>query len=317
MKFAALIEEYIAFKRAKGMRFKSQAVILKQFSRRIGPVDVRRVSSRAVDAYLYRSETITTSWHQTYSTLARLYQYAITRGYTKSSPLPMTVPKKPKYARPYIYSVEELRKLLDSSAILDSKHKLGEFSVSTFRTLLLLLYGAGLRSNEAVSLTIEDVNLPERLLIVRDSKFFKSRLVPIGPKLTAVLQDYLKKRRETYGHPLSAASFFLNYQGESFPQQTAERYFRFVREETGIKRTDGAYYQPRLHDLRASFAVHRLVSWYQQGANVQKLLPQLSTYLGHVGIAETSVYLTMTPERLREANRRFENYAIGEVRHAA
>jgi len=83
-----------------------------------------------------------------------------------------------------------------------------------------------------------------------------------------------------------------------------------------VQRTDGAYFQPRLHDLRSSFAVHRLVAWYRQGANVQKLLPQLSTYLGHVNISDTQVYLRMTADLLREANLRFERYALSEVTHA-
>jgi len=317
MKFAKLVDEYIMFKRAKGMRFKSQAMTLRQFSQRVGPIDVAQVTPTAVTGYLYRSKTITSSWHQRYSTLNMLYRYATTRGFAKSSPLPTILPQKAKYARPYVYSVDEIRKLLDASKILDSKHKVGEFSVSTFRALLLLLYGAALRSSEAVSLTMEDVDLAKSLLTIRDSKFFKTRLVPMGPKLTAVLQDYLKIRREMYGQPRPASAFFLNNQGKAFPQQTADRYFRFVREAAGVRRTDGAYNQPRLHDLRHSFAVHRLVSWYKQGANVQKLLPQLSTYLGHVGIAETSVYLTMTPELLQEANRRFEHYALPEVRYVA
>jgi site-specific recombinase XerD len=88
-----------------------------------------------------------------------------------------------------------------------------------------------------------------------------------------------------------------------------------VREHAGVSRDDGARYQPRLHDMRHSFAVHRLTSWYQQGADVQKLLPQLATYLGHVNIAATQVYLTMTPELLHEASVRFEKYAFQEVCH--
>jgi len=81
-----------------------------------------------------------------------------------------------------------------------------------------------------------------------------------------------------------------------------------VREQAGVRRSDGARYQPRLHDLRHTFAVHRLISWYRQGADVQKLLHHLSVYLGHVHLADTQVYLSMTPELLREANARFERY---------
>ena len=81
-----------------------------------------------------------------------------------------------------------------------------------------------------------------------------------------------------------------------------------------MRRHDGAYFQPRLHDLRHSFAVHRLVAWYRQGADVQLLLPKLSTYLGHIHLAETQHYLTMTPDLLCEAGRRFESYAALEAR---
>jgi site-specific recombinase XerD len=92
-------------------------------------------------------------------------------------------------------------------------------------------------------------------------------------------------------------------------RHTAENIFSRLRVRAGVIRHDGSRYQPRLHDLRHAFAVHRLVSWYRQGADVQRLLPQLATYLGHVHIAATQRYLTMTPELLHEAGKRFECYA--------
>lgn len=95
----------------------------------------------------------------------------------------------------------------------------------------------------------------------------------------------------------------------------AERAFCRLRESAGVHRHDGARYQPRLHDLRHGFAVHRLVSWYRQGADVQRLLPQLATYLGHVHVAATQRYLTMTPELLHEASLRFERYAMAGGNH--
>ena len=90
---------------------------------------------------------------------------------------------------------------------------------------------------------------------------------------------------------------------------TVEHVFKRIRKQAGVGRTDGARYQPRLHDLRHTFAVHRLTEWYREGADVQKLLPQLSVYLGHAYLAATSVYLSMTPELLHEAGERFEHYA--------
>ncbi len=315
MRFDQLVEEYIAFKRTKGMDFKTQAIALTCIARRLGPLDVTRVQPKDIHTFLYRSKMVTSTWHQRYSYLHGFYRYAIAREYVKSSPLPTILPKKVEYAQPYIYSAHEIKALLDSSKVLnDETHRRGEISVITFRTVLLLLYGAGLRLSEALSLAIVDVDLSHSLLTVRNTKFFKSRLVPIGEKLTATLQNYLKVRQEMYGLHKSDSVLFLNCNGRPLARFTAEKYFRYVRQAAGLQRTDGAYFQPRLHDLRSTFAVHRLVTWYRQGADVQRLLPQLSTYLGHVGIAETQVYLKMTPELLREANLRFERYA--EVSHA-
>lgn len=316
MKLADLVEEYITFKRAKGMRFKTEAVTLRHFSRRVGFVDVAQVDPGAVLAFLYRLPAVTSSWHHDYATLTAFYRYAIARQHVKTSPLPTILPKGPVYAQPYIYSSDEIKALLDSSRILNDKiHRLGEFCVITFQTLLLLLYGTGLRISEALGLTMFDINLADSLVIVRESKFFKSRLVPMGPKLTALLKSYVEGPRKSHGQLQRDSSLFLNRRGKPLNRETAEVYFGFIRQHAGVRRADGAYFQPRLHDLRSSFAVHRLVEWYGQGADVQKLLPQLATYLAHVDIASTQVYLKMTPELLREANRRFERYALSEVNH--
>ena len=96
---------------------------------------------------------------------------------------------------------------------------------------------------------------------------------------------------------------------------TLRHNYRIVCGQAGISRPAGTRYQPRLHDLRHAFAVHRLTSWYRQGADVQRLLPMLSVYLGHVHLRHTQVYLSMTPELLGEAGRRFERYAAKEGRH--
>ena len=91
----------------------------------------------------------------------------------------------------------------------------------------------------------------------------------------------------------------------------AERTFKRLRKMCGVRRPDTFSFQPRIHDLRHTFAVHRVTEWYRQGADVQKLLPALSTYLGHVSLESTQRYLTITPELLQQANNRFERYATG------
>lgn len=175
--------------------------------------------------------------------------------------------------------------------------------------LLLLLYGAGLRIGEALFLTLANVDLTAGILTIRESKFYKTRLVPMSPVLTGVLATYMEQRAKE--HPAKPdATLFLTRGGSPLLRHTAENIFSRLRVHAGVIRNDGGRYQPRLHDLRHyAFAVHRLVSWYRQEADVQRLLPQLATYLGHIHIAATQRYPTMTPELPHEAGQRFERYA--------
>ena len=106
------------------------------------------------------------------------------------------------------------------------------------------------------------------------------------------------------------AHFFIGKNNQPLNLYTVEGIFQRIREKAGIMRNDGATYQPRLHDLRHTFAVHRLISWYKGNKNVQQLLPILSVYMGHKYLAHTSVYLTMTDDVLQEAKKCFERYAI-------
>jgi site-specific recombinase XerD len=177
--------------------------------------------------------------------------------------------------------------------------------------MLLVLYGTGLRVSELVGLDRTDVNLTECLMKVRQSKFGKTRLVPFGPQLHKILAEY-DKRRPASG---DGTPFFTTRLCGRVKAKTLERNYRILCDRTGVRRTDGARLQPRIHDLRHTFAVHRLTSWYRQGADVQRLLPLLSVYLGHVHIRSTQVYLSMTPELLEEAGNRFEQYATAEVCH--
>jgi site-specific recombinase XerD len=317
MKLAHVVDDYVTLKRSTGLRFRTAATILKAFSRAAGPIDVNDVGQETVQAFLNGSRVITSTWHLKHYTVAGLFRFAMQRGLVSTLPLPYLVPKRPAYAKPYIYSADELRRLLDATEVLNIRHpKSGQpasIPALTFRTLILLLYGAGLRLSEALALTVDDVDFSANLLVVRITKFFKTRLLPIGPKLSSALGLYAEKRLALVDRPPSGNAFLLRRRGIVISRYAAERYFRILRSRLGIERRDGAYFQPRLHDFRHTFAVHRLVAWYRQGADVQLLLPKLSTYLGHIGLAETQHYLTMTPDLLREAGRRFESYANVEV----
>jgi site-specific recombinase XerD len=181
----------------------------------------------------------------------------------------------------------------------------------TFRALLLLLYGAGLRFSEATGLTLADVDLAECVLTIRTTKFYKNRLVPIGPQLATMLTNYMHLRwRGEFAQ--GETSFLLtNRDGTRLASSTVQTAFDALRRITAIHGMAGGRLTPRMHDLRHSFAVHSLTAWYRQGADVQRLLPVLSTYLGHSDLEGTKVYLSMTPELLHQASLRFARYVQG------
>ena len=307
MKLSALTSQYVAYKQAMGMRFHTEARTLQSFCRAMADIAVADIAADRVHAYIAGAGPVTRFWHRKYEVLRGFYRFAIARGYATSAPLPKIIPKPPQFV-PYIFSHEELQRLLDASACCESpRSKLQPY---TCRMLILLLYGAALRISEALSLTLADVDLPAGLLTIRKSKFYKTRLVPMSPGLSSALSSYVSQRAKEYSTKPDSA-LLLTRKGTPLARYTAENIFRRLRVRAGVLRHDGGRYQPRLHDLRHAAAVHRLVAWYRQGADVQRLLPQLATDLGHVNIAATQRYLTLTPELLHEASQRFERYAQG------
>jgi len=304
------IDQYIAWRRAHGAIFKSSANLLKRFVRSVGePADCASVTTAQVVSFLAGAGPLTRNRENKYGALAGFYRYAISRGFVTRSPLPDNEPKPPASAPPHIYSRDELHRLLE--AIENSQGPAVHLEAETLRTLLLLLYGTGLRVGEAQRLTLADVDLQEALLTIRATKFFKSRLVPIGPQLVHVLKTYAALRADR-PLPQGRNSYFLaNRNGTPLAKSTLNTAFLKLRCAAGISSPDSGRQAPRLHDLRHSFAVHRLTERYRQGADVQRLLPVLSTYLGHTDISGTQVYLSMTPELLQQASSRFELYARG------
>ena len=307
MKLIEVIDAHVTLQRSLGMRFESAARLLQQFNREMGNPQIDQVSPEAVALFLQGAGALSATWMLKYSVLCGLYRFAISQGYVNISPLPISFPKLPPQQSAYVYSTDELRRLLDATSSLHVAHS--RLQATMYRTLLLLLYGSGMRIGEALGITLHDVDLGERIIVVRDTKFFKTRLVPIGPKLTLELAAHIERRQEL---PLPAGDdslLFTTRTGRGWPYQHVITLFQRVRRAAGIECPPGELRPPRLHDLRHTAAVHRVIAWYRSGENVQRLLPQLATYLGHIDIKSTQRYLRMTPDLLQEASRRFAGYS--------
>jgi integrase len=174
-------------------------------------------------------------------------------------------------------------------------------------TIVVLAYCIGLRIGEIVRLTIGDVNLDAQTLEIRETKFFKSRRLPFTRSVTTALRDYLEARmRDGAPTDASAPLFWCRNKRRAYRYVTICALLRQVIRKAGLKPLPGRV-GPRIHDLRHSFVVARILAWYREGANAQARLPYLATYLGHKDIHSTLVYITITEELMQQAAQRFRS----------
>jgi len=212
------------------------------------------------------------------------------------------LPHRPGRARPYLYSDDEVRKLLQAARQLPSVRGLRG---PTYNCLLGLLAVTGLRISEARNLRTDDVDLNEGILTIRGAKFGKSRLVPIHPSTCTVLSDYASQRDRFLAR--RPDMFFVSGRGTRLDGGEVRRTFYYLSRQIGLRGASDSH-GPRLHDFRHRFAIETLVQWYRSGQDVERRLPILSTYLGHVHVADTYWYLTACPELMGLAVKRFEDY---------
>lgn len=210
-------------------------------------------------------------------------------------------PRVTERFQPYVFSEEEIRGLLAAAARLD-----GGLRPHTYVALLLVLYTTGIRVGEARRLQLADVDRDRAVLQIRAGKFRKDRLVPISASLLTHLDHYLQHRRRAGAQQAPNAALLWSPRGGPYSLIGIQKGLtQLLRAVCG--KPPGRGTGPRVHDLRHSFAVHRLLRWYREGADVQAKLPLLATYLGHCSFLSTQRYLTATPELLAEASRRFHD----------
>ncbi|WP_327093610.1 tyrosine-type recombinase/integrase [Nocardia vinacea] len=200
---------------------------------------------------------------------------------------------------PFIYTRTDLETLTTQAR----RQVQGRLPAATHSTMLGLLGATGLRVGEAIRLDRTDIDWTDQALLIRESKFGKSRLVPILPSTVTALRDYADIRDE---HHLNAAtaSFFVSRRGARMVYPCVHAIFRKLCHTNGIGAE--APRPPRIHDLRHSFAVNTLLRWHRTGEDVEAKLPTLSTYLGHRDPRSTYWYLSAAPELLSLAAQRLE-----------
>ncbi|MGB5253352.1 MAG: tyrosine-type recombinase/integrase, partial [Sedimenticolaceae bacterium] len=209
---------------------------------------------------------------------------------------------------PHIYREEEIVKLLAAARNLGP---LGSLRPATFETLFGLMASTGLRVSEAIHLRDADVDLKHGMLTVRQTKFAKSRQLPLHQSTVAALARY-RRQRARHVSTTADSPFLISSRGQRLGQplgeRQAHRVFTALRDSLGwINR--GAHDAPRLHDLRHNFAVRRMMLWHADGTDIDQMMLALSTYMGHAEISYTYWYLTAVPELMALAGGKFEHFA--------
>jgi integrase len=214
----------------------------------------------------------------------------------------------PGRVAPHIYRDEEL------VALLEAAGRIGPPSSprgTVMQTLFGLLACTGMRISEALALVDADVDLKSGVLTIRQSKFGKSRLVPLHPTVTAALQRY-RRVRDRHVRSTSETALFIGSRGRLLGQPLGQHQVHLIFDQLR-RQLDwagrGAHGMPRIHDLRHSFAVRRLLLWHQQGVDLDQRMLALSTYLGHAKVSNTYWYVTAVPELMAIAGKRFEHFA--------
>lgn len=299
---AAPLDRFLDGKRALGYRYREESRALGVFDRfltRTLPPDDPVITIEIVRAFIAR--------HGTESETTREHRLSLVREVCRFLALeePRTAIPGPRFLgihrRPFIARVlthAEGHRFLDACERLRSRHG-SPLRGPILGTALIVLYLTGLRAGEVLRLTQADVDVTVAVLRVRDTKFGKSRLVPIAPDVVARLECCQRLVADRLGERGPDAPFFPAPSRRSYTISTLREAFHQVRADAGVPRRLGGR-SFRLHDLRHSFAVLRLTLWYRQHVTVGALLPALATYMGHVGLASTQRYLQLTEDMLDE-----------------
>ena len=301
--FSHAIEDYLALRRSLGFKLRDAGICLSKFAAFLQTRGAAHITVQLALEWAQQSQSAQPStWAQRLSYVRGFARHHLASDPQTEVPSPGLLPFRPCRARPYLYSDQDIVRLLECALELPSS---GGLRPWTYHCLLGLLSVAGLRIGEAIRLTLEDVNHQEGVLTVRGTKFGKSRLVPIHPSTQQVLAQYQARRERFLAGRSASSSFFITSRGNRLDIGDIHRTFYKLSRRIGL-RAATASHGPRLHDFRHRFAVQTLLRWYRSGEDVERRLPVLSTYLGHVHVADTYWYLSGCPELMGQALARLE-----------
>jgi len=299
------VEEYLALRQSLGFTLRLPASALRHFAAFLEAQGAAYPTAElALSWAMLPHQAQPATWAWRLGVVRRFALWHQTSDPRTEIPAPGLLPHRYQRISPHIYTEEEITSIVHAAGELPSTRGLRAL---TYATLFALLSVTGMRVSEALALDGDDVDLHQGILTIRRTKFGKSRLLPLHPSTTLALGRYREERDRRVPHR-TCPSFFLSEWGTPITEWSARYTFAKVSQKIGLRaKASGHGRGPRLHDMRHRFAAQTLVGWYRAGLDVERELPKLATYLGHVHINETYWYLEAVPELLGLAAERLLN----------
>jgi len=301
------VQEYLNMRRALGFKLKRAGDGLLDFVTFMERHRASYITQALALAWAQQPRNVEPAcWAQRLSYVRGFARHRSATDPRTQIPPPGLLPFQPKRARPYLYSDEEIQRLLRAALKMACHYQGRELRPWVYYCLFGLLSVSGLRLGEAQNLELQDVDLKTGVLTIRGAKFGKTRLVPLHATTCQVLRNYIIRRHRHWSHRPVSSFLFVSSWGNRLDRGDIHRTFYSLSRQIGLRGPSDKR-GPRLHDLRHRFATNTLVRWYRSNQDPERRLPILSAYLGHVHVADTQWYLNGSPELMREAMRRLEH----------
>ena len=295
MTIADGVKRYVLWKQEYGYSYERGATTLRAFEKAFPGMNLVDIDANHILMFLNRPSQSTATWRSRYWTLFRFFEHWFNRGETPHFVMPTPKPAGPRTFIPHIFTHAEVRALLLSTSHIGKSR--GRIDCKTLRAIILFLYATGASVGELAGITLTDIDFERRLVKLSSTRAARARRIPIGNDLLVILAQLVE------GRPLTEGRNVYLFENSVGGQVSASRFawqFRRLRRQAGIRRREGARNDPRVDDLRYTFAVHRITSWIEEGRDLNRMLPALAAYMGQVGLGSTERYLFLTPERFRQ-----------------
>ncbi len=297
--FASRLKEYVAFMKENDRKFNVETTILRAFDRYVCENSITAITEENVIGFTYSIPDLSKEQYDKRHRIIRKFSDYLNLRQQGETIRPLPKNRSSGRIIPYVYSNDELSLLLETTKKLNPAPALRPY---TYYTMFGLLASTGLRVSEALNLDISDVDLTNGVLKISNTKFRKSRLVPVHASTLEVLREYDNLRRELMPDQKDNA-FFPGRNKSRLSYGTVNSTFLDVARTAGIRSAEGK--GSRIHDLRHTFAIRRVAVWYDMELDIHQMLPLLSTFMGHAHFEDTTYYLSAGAELLAKGSSRF------------